>query len=101
MQTVLGFRQRRSVGSVIQDRDLAIYQHAKPETVMPDVIDFEEAMKRTEDEDRALLIGNGFSAQYFSYKNLLDKSGLATGIPVRDLFDTLGTVDFETVVRAL
>lgn len=68
---------------------------------MPDVIDFEEAMKRTEQDDRALLIGNGFSAQYFSYSNLLDKSGLAAGTSVRNLFDTLGTVDFEAVVRAL
>lgn len=39
---------------------------------MPEVIDFEEAMKRTEEEDRALLIGNGFSAPYFSYRNLLE-----------------------------
>ena len=68
---------------------------------MPDVIDFGEALKRTEGEDRALLIGNGFSAKYFSYRNLLDKSGLVAGSPVRDLFDTLGTVDFEAVVRAL
>jgi len=68
---------------------------------MPDVIDFEEALKRTDGEDRALLIGNGFSAQYFSYRNLLDKSGLTAGTPIRDLFDRLGTVDFEAVVRAL
>ncbi|ESY74086.1 hypothetical protein X743_09605 [Mesorhizobium sp. LNHC252B00] len=68
---------------------------------MPDVIDFDDAMKRTEGEDRALLLGNGFSAQYFSYRNLLDKSGLAAGTPVRDLFDALATVDFEAVVRAL
>ncbi|MEK7453678.1 MAG: DUF4917 family protein [Pseudomonadota bacterium] len=69
--------------------------------MMPEVIDFEEAMIRTEGEDRALLIGNGFSAQYFSYSNLLDESGLANGTPMRNLFDALGTVDFEAVVRAL
>jgi len=68
---------------------------------MPDVIDFEEAMKRTEGEDRALLIGNGFSANYFSYRTLLDKSGLDPGTPVRSVFDALRTVDFEAVVRAL
>jgi hypothetical protein len=68
---------------------------------MADLIDFEEAVKRTEGEDRALLIGNGFSAEYFSYSNLLDKSGLAVGTPVRNLFVALGTVDFEAVVRAL
>lgn len=65
------------------------------------MIDFQEALKSTDGEDRALLIGNGFSAQYFNYRNLLDKSGLATGTPVRDLFDRLDTVDFEAVVRAL
>lgn len=70
-------------------------------TTMPEMIDFEEALNRTEDEDRALLIGNGFSAKYFSYSNLLDKSDLALGSPVRNLFDALRTVDFEVVVRAL
>lgn len=68
---------------------------------MPGVIDFEEAMNQTEGEDRALLIGNGFSAEYFSYNNLLEKSGLAAGTPVRNLFDALETVDFEAVVRVL
>lgn len=68
---------------------------------MPGVIDFEETMNRTEGEDRALLIGNGFSAEYFSYNNLLEKSGLAAGTPVRNLFDVLETVDFEAVVRVL
>ncbi|GAA3268839.1 hypothetical protein GCM10020258_40740 [Sphingomonas yabuuchiae] len=68
---------------------------------MPDVIDFEEALNRTDGEDRALLIGNGFSAEYFSYSNLLDKSGLVAGSPIRTLFDALRTVDFEAVVRAL
>lgn len=68
---------------------------------MPDLVDFDEALKRTEGEDRSLLIGNGFSAEYFSYSNLLDQSGLATGTPVRNLFDLIGTVDFEAVVRAL
>ncbi len=68
---------------------------------MPDVIDFKEAMKRTDGEDRALLIGNGFSAQYFSYRNLLEKSGLSAEAPVRKIFDALGTVDFEAVVHAL
>ena len=68
---------------------------------MPDLIDFDEALKRTDGEDRALLIGNGFSAEYFSYRNLLDKSGLVSGTPIRDLFDALGTVDFEAVVRVL
>jgi hypothetical protein len=47
-----------------------------PLQVQVDVIDFQEALKRTEDGERTLLIGNGFSSEYFSYRNLLDKSGL-------------------------
>ena len=53
---------------------------------MPDLIDFDEALERTDGEDRALLIGNGFSAEYFSYRNLLDKSGLVSGTPIRGPF---------------
>lgn len=68
---------------------------------MPDLVNFKEALERTEGTDRALLIGNGFSSEYFSYKNLLDKSGLEPGTPIRDLFTALDTVDFEAVVRAL
>ena len=34
---------------------------------MPEVFSFEKAIQQTEDEDRALLIGNGFSAKYFTY----------------------------------
>lgn len=68
---------------------------------MPDVISFKDAIELTEGEDRALLIGNGFSAQYFSYANLLAEAGLEVGSPIRNLFDNLQTVDFEAVVRSL
>tara|TARA_R110002110_G_C13468395_1_gene719657 strand:+ start:6169 stop:7143 length:975 start_codon:yes stop_codon:yes gene_type:complete len=68
---------------------------------MPEVISYEEAIAATKDEDRALLIGNGFSAEYFNYKSLLEKSGLEEGTPLRNLFSELNTVDFEAVVRAL
>lgn len=68
---------------------------------MPDVIQFAEAIKHTNGEDRTLLVGNGFSAQYFNYANLLEKSGLEPESPIRNLFKKLGTVDFEAVVRAL
>jgi hypothetical protein len=68
---------------------------------MPDVITFDEAIGRTDGEDRALLIGNGFSAEYFSYASLLAESGLEEGTPLRNLFAALDTVDFEAVVRAL
>lgn len=68
---------------------------------MPEVFSFEKAIQQTEDEDRALLIGNGFSAKYFTYSTLLAASGLAEGQPIRNLFERLDTADFEAVVRAL
>ena len=46
-------------------------------------------------------MGNGFSIKRINYKTLLEKSGLRTDDPVRILFDRLGTVDFERVVRSL
>jgi hypothetical protein len=68
---------------------------------MPNVISFEDAMKKVGRKDRSLLLGNGFSARYFSYRSLLDKAGLKKDDPVRVLFDRLKTVDFERVVDAL
>ena len=65
------------------------------------VIAFDEAIKASDGKDRALLLANGFSIQHFSYKTLLEKSGLDTRGPLRTLFDTLDTVDFEVVIRAL
>lgn len=68
---------------------------------MPGIVQFNEAIKATDGEDRALLIGNGFSAKYFSYQSLLEESGLDEGTPLRNLFTALKTADFEEVVRAL
>lgn len=68
---------------------------------MPEIISFQEAIKATEGEDRALLIGNGFSSQYFSYSNLLKAAELEEGSPVKALFNRLKTVDFEAVIHAL
>jgi hypothetical protein len=68
---------------------------------VPKVLSFQEAIDATDGKDRALLLGNGFSNQYFNYPNLLEKSGLQEGQPIRKLFEALNTVDFEKVVRAL
>ncbi|MEO9298420.1 DUF4917 family protein [Devosia alba] len=65
------------------------------------MISFSEAIEQTADEDRALLIGNGFSSKYTSYSTLLSKSGLEEGSDLRSLFDALETVDFEAVVHSL
>jgi hypothetical protein len=71
------------------------------ETIMPEVIEFQRAIEATDGDDRALLIGNGFSARYFNYQSLLEKSGLDEGTPLRNMFAALSTADFEAVVRAL
>jgi len=68
---------------------------------VPDIIEYDEAMKRAGGKGCSLLLGNGFSIKYFSYKNLLEKADLDDKEPVRVLFDKLGTVDFERVVKAL
>jgi Domain of unknown function (DUF4917) len=68
---------------------------------MTDIIPFEVAVKRTEACDRSLLLGNGFSIQYFNYKNLLDEAQLDDAEPAKSLFGALDTFDFETVIRAL
>ncbi len=68
---------------------------------MPDIISFQDAIKETEGEDRALLIGNGFSARYFSYPNLLVAAEFEEDCPKKVLFEMLSTVDFEAVIQAL
>jgi hypothetical protein len=67
---------------------------------MANIISFDEASKKA-GKNWSLLIANGFSIKYFRYANLLEKSGLHPGSPLRALFDELSTVDFEIVIRAL
>src|SRR5579872_4877796 len=68
---------------------------------MQGVISFDDVLKAVGGKECSLLLGNGFSANYFSYRSLLDKAGLKAEDPIRVLFDRLKTVDFERVVRAL
>jgi len=68
---------------------------------LSDAISFQEAVEATKGEDRALLVGNGFSIDYFNYKTLLEEAGLEDGSPIKALFDGLDTVDFEAVIRAM
>lgn len=67
-------------------------------------IPFNEAIKQS-GPVRSLLIGNGFSIAQaggqFSYANLLEKAGLKPGNPIKNVFATLNTVDFELVMEAL
>jgi hypothetical protein len=68
-------------------------------------ISFEEALKASAGKPRTILLGNGFSIAQagatFSYKALLDRSGLQEGSAIRKVFATLKTFDFEEVMRAL
>jgi hypothetical protein len=68
---------------------------------MQNVMSFDDAIKAASDKNCSLLLGNGFSAHYFSYRSLLDKADLKPADPVRMLFERLRTVDFERVVKAL
>lgn len=68
---------------------------------LPAILSFEEALSETGGQQRSLLLGNGFSTEYFDYAELLTKSGLEAGDPLLVLFAALETVDFERVVRAL
>lgn len=68
---------------------------------MPDIISFEQAISDTEGQDRTLLLGNGFSINYFNYGSLLEASGIQDGSPLKNLFARLDTKDFELVMRSL
>jgi hypothetical protein len=72
---------------------------------MSKILSFEEAIKASGPNVRSLLLGNGFSIAQaggqFSYANLLEKSGLASENPIRNVFNVLKTFDFEKVMKAL
>ncbi|MCG5234801.1 DUF4917 family protein [Xanthobacter oligotrophicus] len=68
---------------------------------MPPIISFDDAISATANQDRALLIGNGFSSKFFSYKTLLDSVAIGSEEPVMKLFKKLDTFDFESVIRSL
>ena len=65
------------------------------------VISFQEALALSENIERSVLIGNGFSYAYFNYANLLRNAGLETNECLLSLFDALKTVDFEYVIKTL
>jgi hypothetical protein len=68
---------------------------------MLDPISFAEALAATQEGDRSLLVGNGFSHTYFNYENLLKNAGLETNPSLLSLFESFKTVDFEVVIRTL
>ena len=62
---------------------------------------FQDALAQTEGKRRHLLLGNGFSAKYFSGHNLLEAAGFAPSEAVRKLLEQQGSPDFERVIRRL
>ncbi len=71
------------------------------------LLTFEQAVARVEAGGRpALLMGNGFSRalrnDIFNYANLLDQADFGgRDRPLRQLFERLGTFDFESVMKLL
>lgn len=68
-------------------------------------ISFDEALRRTADSKRHVLLGNGFSislfADRFRYASLLESIDFQEAPSARAAFDALGTTDFEVVIQAL
>jgi hypothetical protein len=68
-------------------------------------ISFEEALRRSANGKRHLLLGNGFSialfADRFRYVSLLESTNFDDHPSARHAFDALGTSDFEVVIHAL
>ncbi|QBX36294.1 DUF4917 family protein [Brevundimonas sp. S30B] len=68
-------------------------------------ISFQEALRRSENQKRHLLLGNGFSialfADRFRYASLLESTDFSHNHAARQAFDALGTTDFEVVIQAL
>lgn len=68
---------------------------------MTKIISFQEAIDESKSLERSLLMGNGFSIEHFSYRNLLDRSNIEDADPLKKMFSALNTFDFEVVIRAL
>ncbi len=72
---------------------------------MTEIVSFEAALEASRHDERVVLLGNGFSLAQggglFDYPNLLERCGLPNDNPIRNVFRTFKTVDFEEVMHAL
>lgn len=70
---------------------------------MNNLLSFEDALIETEIHSKTLLIGNGFSIDYFRYKDLFQACSSNSFLDknIINLFYLLGTTDFEKVLRSL
>jgi hypothetical protein len=69
------------------------------------LITFDEALERTQNIKRHLLLGNGFSIALFPdrfhYASLLESANFGEFPQARIAFDALNTQDFERVIQTL
>lgn len=68
---------------------------------MSNTMTFAQALELTDGQARNIILGNGFSSEYFNYSNLLEAAEIEPGSPLRRLFKDLRTVDFEEVLGAI
>lgn len=72
----------------------------------PNIVSFDDAMKMVANASkRHLLLGNGFSIalkpDIFSYGSLYENADFSKAPNIPDVFKSLGTQDFEVVIRRL
>lgn len=73
---------------------------------MNDILTFNDTLKKCPNMNKCyLLLGNGFSTSLFpaifSYKSLKDEADFTKNPELAEIFDKLGTPDFEKVIHAL
>ena len=82
------------------------YEAISPTPIMRSILTFDEAIKDSEQcTKRHLLLGNGFSIacrpQIFTYGSLFDRADFSSAERLRDVFESVGTTDFEHVIKLL
>ena len=73
---------------------------------MTTILTFEQAIKDSERfKKRHLLLGNGFSIacrrKIFTYESLFKKANFSSDPKLQEVFDAVGTTDFERVIKML
>ena len=73
---------------------------------MKDILQFHDAIEHAKQFTKLhLLLGNGFSIAFqkeiFSYPSLFDRANFSSNPRLRDVFQEVGSTDFEHVIKAL
>ena len=71
--------------------------------IMGKILEFEDAIFKTKDYQRNILLGNGFSMAFdeerFNYSSLLDSPSIP--FYIKRIFKTFNTYDFEVIIKKL